>query len=90
MYNWQVAILTNEAPVPRGSSPVLDFGKKAGDVDMADLSSSFPVTNLYELENRVFKDDWSIPYRLVKWQIIRKLHIYQAFFLEFSKKLKAI
>ena len=69
MHHCQVAILTNEAPVPRGSSPVLDFGKKAGDVDMADLSSSFPVTNLYELENRVFKDDWSIPYRLVKWHI---------------------
>ena len=30
---------------------------------MQDLSPSFPVTNFYELENRVFKDDWSIPYR---------------------------
>lgn len=60
-----MAILTNEAPAPpRGTSPILgDFGKAKGDVDMQDLSSSFPVTNFYELENRVFKDDWSIPYR---------------------------
>ena len=63
---FQVAILTNEAPTlpPRGSSPLLsDFKGGKGDVDMQDLSSSFPVTNFYELENRVFKDDWSIPYR---------------------------
>ena len=26
-------------------------------------SSDFPVTNLYELESRIFTDHWSIPYK---------------------------
>ena len=77
--NEAVAILTNEAPISSyggGSqvSPVgpslptnLSMGGGRGDVDMKDMSTDdeagFPVPNLYELEQRVFKDDWNIPYR---------------------------
>ena len=75
--NEAVAILTNEAPV-RGfnnmrASPGPSHGPSnlSRDVDMCDVSGQdiskdedgFPVTNLYELDQRVFQENWSIPYR---------------------------
>ena len=37
----------------------------AENIDMAieDIPDEFPVTNLYELEDRVFTENWSIPYK---------------------------
>ncbi|XP_022101626.1 ubiquitin carboxyl-terminal hydrolase 24-like isoform X2 [Acanthaster planci] len=35
----------------------------AGDEDDPEVSKEFPATNLYELEGRVFTDQWSIPYK---------------------------
>ena len=74
--NEAVAILTNEAPMSSysGSSrssvgPIHGpTNRTMSDVDMKDVSGSsdgnqFPVHNLYELEQRVFQDQWSIPYR---------------------------
>ena len=71
--NEAVAILTNEQPLSSyGTMSDLSL-----DVDMKytnnseDVSSDlnvdnnmeFPVTNLYELDTRVFQDNWSIPYK---------------------------
>jgi len=71
--NEAVAILTNEQPLSSyGTMPDLSL-----DVDMKYTSPTeetpsdgtgegnmeFPVTNLYELDSRVFQDNWSIPYK---------------------------
>jgi len=72
--NEAVAILTNEQPLSSyGTVDDLSL-----DVDMkyqagqsteatgegsAEGSMEFPVTNLYELDSRVFQDNWSIPYK---------------------------
>ena len=34
-----------------------------GDTEVESGPYEFPVTNLYELEGRVFTDSWSIPYK---------------------------
>ena len=65
-----VSILTNEAPL----SSYGTIGDLSIDIDMknspeqSEQSSSnksleFPVSNLYELDSRVFQDNWSIPYK---------------------------
>ena len=65
------------APRPMQGSPMLsDASAAAGggtqDVDMKDAAggssqdsnhNGFPVANFFELENRVFQDTWSIPYK---------------------------
>ena len=71
--NEAVAILTNEQPLSSyGTMSDLSL-----DVDMKysantddvnsdiniDNNMEFPVTNLYELDTRVFQDNWSIPYK---------------------------
>ena len=76
--NEAVAILTNEAPLSNygglrsSPGPVHGPSNLSRDVDMCDLTGQdgpknqeedFPVTNLYELDQRVFQDNWSIPYR---------------------------
>ena len=33
------------------------------EVSIDEISDEFPVTNLYELEDRVFTENWSIPYK---------------------------
>ena len=40
-----------------------DGGTEAGAGEAANNSMEFPVTNLYELDSRVFQDNWSIPYK---------------------------
>ena len=72
--NEAVAILTNEQPLSSYGTMTdlsLDVDMKypsgTGDdiiVDGTnDNSMEFPVTNLYELDTRVFQDNWSIPYK---------------------------
>ncbi len=72
--NEAVALLTNDGgngdvffgPAPRPSPE-----RNQEDVDMKDGGrencdddlQGFPLTNLYELETRVFQDNWSIPYK---------------------------
>ena len=67
-----MAILTNEAPISNSFGTLDDLTNDIvmRDVDQTDAARinsednpSFPTTNFYELEQRVFQDNWSIPYR---------------------------
>jgi len=70
--NEAVAVLTNESgqhsgadvfgPSPRPASAGADNAASQNDVDMND-DGHFPVATFYELETRVFQDNWSIPYK---------------------------
>ena len=76
--NEAVAILTHEQPASSSSNPEV-FGplpapqshradSGPGDVVMRDSAvgdqeEGFPLTHYYELESRVFQDNWSIPYK---------------------------
>uniref|UniRef100_A0A7M5XH66 ubiquitinyl hydrolase 1 n=1 Tax=Clytia hemisphaerica TaxID=252671 RepID=A0A7M5XH66_9CNID len=69
----------NNSPVMFGPQlPVVEGGKQpteciditeeeevAENIDMAieDMPDEFPTTNMYELEDRVFTENWSIPYK---------------------------
>ncbi len=57
---------------PPGSEGAAGATSGAGDVDMKDAATAqqdssspngFPVANFFELEGRVFQDNWSIPYK---------------------------
>ena len=73
--NEAVAILTNEQPLSSYGTMTdlsLDVDMKqypsaeATDINgegSNDNNMEFPVTNLYELDTRVFQDNWSIPYK---------------------------
>jgi len=53
-------------PVLKEPAESIDITDEACEnIDMAieDIPDEFPVTNLYELEDRVFTDNWSIPYK---------------------------
>ena len=52
--------LLGPLPDPSGDKDVEMGGGKKGE-DKED--NGFPMTNLYELEQRVFQDNWSIPYK---------------------------
>ena len=54
-----------------------------GEDPNAETSKEFPATNLYELEGRVFTDQWSIPYK--KEESLGKCLIAAARFAEESK-----
>ena len=69
-----MAILTNEQPLSSYGtvddlSLDVDMKYQAGQSTEATAEGStegsmeFPVTNLYELDSRVFQDNWSIPYK---------------------------
>ena len=70
-----VAILTNEQPLSSYGTLTdlsLDVDMKYSETNGGDEinvdkdsenSMEFPVTNLYELDTRVFQDNWSIPYK---------------------------
>ena len=70
--NEAVAILTNEQPLSSYGTMTdlsLDVDMKQSvensdhATDNSENSMEFPVTNLYELDTRVFQDNWSIPYK---------------------------
>ena len=42
-------------------------GEGAG--DSTNDNMEFPLTNLYELDSRVFQDNWSIPYKRCGWKL---------------------
>ena len=63
-------------------SPELS-GMDTGDDVAMEISKEFPATNLYELEGRVFTDQWSIPYK--KEESLGKCLIASARFAEQSK-----
>ena len=62
----------NNTPVQFGpqleatkAEEVLDVTEDVENIEMSidEMSEEFPVTNLYELEDRVFTENWSIPYK---------------------------
>lgn len=41
----------------------MDASSENVEISMDSIPDEFPVANLYELEDRIFKENWSIPYR---------------------------
>ena len=41
----------------------MDANNENIEISLDSVPGEFPVTNLYELEDRIFTDNWSIPYR---------------------------
>ncbi|TRY69996.1 hypothetical protein TCAL_02811 [Tigriopus californicus] len=68
-----VSILTNDVPSISSKRDHSDFSSgsnagstqdaKIGPENMEQDETGFPVGNLYELETRVFQENWSIPYK---------------------------
>ncbi|KAL9950990.1 hypothetical protein ACROYT_G043576 [Oculina patagonica] len=53
----------DEAMNPATSMSLNGAGHSRDDTENMDIPLEFPTTNLYELEDRVFVDNWSIPYK---------------------------
>lgn len=48
---------------PEESMETVDEGSESIEMAIEDIPEEFPTTHMYELEDRVFRENWSIPYK---------------------------
>ena len=66
-YGWRFEITTfaKVKKITLNDGPLIcnNFYYSLPDMAIEDMPDEFPTTNMYELEDRVFTENWSIPYK---------------------------